>query len=256
MWNRIKNQGEIWSNLLLSLELGACIAFLYKVVHKIDRFPNYCLATSNGAWPVAKGRAIASFPCILSLYGRVGKRQWEDGQEGEERRLWQSERLGECFPTKGIFEAAKTSHQRKQILLGVERKLSVAQRMRSLRRWSPSLLVSFPCSSKSKFMLRLVVSVNMVNNKDYTVSVSVALPSTLKFVLCQEASAKKENRTVTAQPCRCTDVPKSETQSIGTKCVCVRERERERERERDRERGGERERERERLGEGEEEMEI
>ena len=34
----------------------------------------------------------------------------------------------ECFLTKGIFEAARTSHQRKQILLGVERKLSVAQR--------------------------------------------------------------------------------------------------------------------------------
>ena len=29
----------------------------------------------------------------------------------------------ECFLTKGIFEEAKTSHQRKQILLGVERKL-------------------------------------------------------------------------------------------------------------------------------------
>ena len=36
----------------------------------------------------------------------------------------------ECFLTKGIFEAAKTSHQRKQILLGVERKLSVAQSLR------------------------------------------------------------------------------------------------------------------------------
>ena len=94
----------------------------------IDRFPNYCLGTSNGAWPVAKGRAIASFPYFP--YGRVEKRQWEDGQEGEERRLWQSERLVECFLTKGIFEAAKTSHQRKQILLGVERKLSVAQSLR------------------------------------------------------------------------------------------------------------------------------
>ena len=39
----------------------------------------------------------------------------------------------ECFQTKGIFEAAKTFHQRKQILLGVERKLSVAQRIQSLR---------------------------------------------------------------------------------------------------------------------------
>ena len=28
----------------------------------VSRFPNYCLGTSNGAWPVAKGRAIASFP--------------------------------------------------------------------------------------------------------------------------------------------------------------------------------------------------
>ena len=92
---------------------------------RIDRFPNYCLGTSNGAWPVAKGRAITSFPYFP--YGRVEKRQWEDGQEGEERRLWQSERLVECFLTKGIFEAAKTSHQRKQILLGVEQKLSVAQ---------------------------------------------------------------------------------------------------------------------------------
>ena len=95
---------------------------------RIDRFPNYCLGTSNGAWPVAEGRAIASFPYFP--YGRVEKRQWEDGQEGEERRLWQSERLVECFLTKGIFEAAKTSHQRKQILLGVERKLSVAQSLR------------------------------------------------------------------------------------------------------------------------------
>ena len=70
---------------------------------QIDRFPNYCLGTSNGAWPVAKSRAIASFPYFP--YGRVEKRQWEDGQEGEERRLWQSERLVECFLTKGIFEA-------------------------------------------------------------------------------------------------------------------------------------------------------
>ena len=45
---------------------------------------------------------------------------------------------------------------------------------------------------------------------------------------------------MTAQPCRCTDVPESKTQSIGTKlCVCVRERERERERERDWERARE-----------------
>ena len=36
-----------------------------------------------------------------------------------------------------------------------------------------------------------------------------------------------EQNTVTAQPCRCTDVPENETQSIGTKCLCVRERERE-----------------------------
>ena len=46
-------------------------------------------------------------------------------------------------------------------------------------------------------MFGLVVSVNIVNSKDYdTVSFSVALPSTLKFVLCQEASAKKQNRTL------------------------------------------------------------
>ena len=71
-------------------------------------------------------------------------------------------------------------------------------------------------------MLRLVVSVNIVNNKDYKTPFLVALPSTLKFVLCEEASAKKaEQNTVTAQPSRCTDVPESETQSIGTKCVCV-----------------------------------
>ena len=41
--------------------------------------------------------------------------------------------LWSVFLTKGIFEATKTSHQRKQILLGVERKLSVAQWIRSLR---------------------------------------------------------------------------------------------------------------------------
>ena len=61
----------------------------------IDRSPNYCLGTSNGAWPVAEGRAIASFPYFP--YGRVEKRQWEDGQKGEERRLWQSERLCGVF---------------------------------------------------------------------------------------------------------------------------------------------------------------
>ena len=128
----------------------------------IDRFPNYCLGTSNGAWPVAKGRAIASFPYFP--YGRVEKRQWEDGQEGEERRLWQSERLVECFLTKGIFETAKTSHQRKHILLG---------------EWSGSFQspsgsgVCVPGHKAywSLFLVlpsqSLVVSVNIVNSKDY-----------------------------------------------------------------------------------------
>ena len=58
--------------------------------------------------------------------------EWE--KEPRPELQWQSERLVKCFLTKGIFEAAKTSHQRKQILLGVERKLSVAQRIQSLRR--------------------------------------------------------------------------------------------------------------------------
>ena len=65
-------------------------------------------------------------------------------KKGEERRLPQSERLLECFLAKKIFEAAKASHRRKQILLGVERKLSVAQRIWSLRRWSPKLTGLFP----------------------------------------------------------------------------------------------------------------
>ena len=51
-----------------------------------------------------------------------------------------------------------------------------------------------------------------------------------------------EQNTVIAQPCRYTDVPESETQSIATKFVCVCVRERERERERGRERVAERER--------------
>ena len=42
-------------------------------------------------------------------------------------------------------------------------------------------------------------------------------------------SKEAEQNTVTAQPC--TDVPETETQSIGTKCVYERDRERERERE-------------------------
>ena len=188
-----------------------------------------------------KGRAIASFPYFP--FGRVEKREWEDRQEGEQRRQWQSERLVECFLSKGIFEAAKASHQRKQILLGVERKLSVAQRIRSLRRQAPSLLVSFSCSSLSKFMLHLVVSVNIVK-------LIAKIIRHRFFFRCSSVDAKvcvvsrgiskeAEQNTVTAQPCKCTDVPESETQSIGTKCVCcVCEREtgeRERERERERE---------------------
>ena len=70
----------------------------------------------------------------------------------------------ECFLTKGIFEAAKTSHQRKQILLGVERKLSADPEFALL---VTKLTGLFPCSSKSKFIFRLVVSVNIVNSKDY-----------------------------------------------------------------------------------------
>ena len=45
-------------------------------------------------------------------------------------------------------------------------------------------------------MLRLVVSVNIVKSKDYKTPFlfPVALPSTLKFVFCQEASEKKQNK--------------------------------------------------------------
>ena len=45
-------------------------------------------------------------------------------------------------------------------------------------------------------MLRLVVSFQIVYKErlEDTASFSVALPSTPKFALCQEASAKKQNR--------------------------------------------------------------
>ena len=56
----------------------------------------------------------------------------------------------------------------------------------------------FPLFFQVKVMLRLLVSVNIVNSKDYKTPFlfPVALPSTLKFVLCQEALAKKQNRTL------------------------------------------------------------
>ena len=124
----------------------------------------------------------------------------------------------------------------------MERKLSVAQRIRSLRRWSPRILVSFPCSSKSKFTfafsspfsLRLVLSVNIINSKDYKTPFLFPLlfrrPQAKVCVVSRGISKEAEQNTVTAQPCRCADVPGRETQSIGTKInVCVREgRERER----------------------------
>ena len=132
--------------------------------------------------------------------------------------------LWSVFELKKIFEAAKKSHQRKQNLLGLEWKRSVAQR--SLHRWSPSVLVPFPCSPKSKFMLRLVVSVNIVNINDY--ETPFLFSSRLLFdakvcVVSRGISKEAEQNTVTAQPCRSTDVPEtlSETQSIGTKRVRV-----------------------------------
>ena len=101
----------------------------------IDHSPNYCLGTSNGAWPVAKGRAIASFPYFP--YGLVENGQWEDGQEGVERQAWQSEWLVECFYLR---QRGSRISGRKSFLEWVGgMSLSFAQEC--LRRWSPSLLV-------------------------------------------------------------------------------------------------------------------
>ena len=74
-------------------------------------------------------------------------------------------------------------------------------------------------------MLLFIVSVTIVNSKDYKIPFDF-------FFRCSSVDAKvcvvsrgvrkeAEQNTVTVQPCRCTDVPESETQSIGTKCVCV-----------------------------------
>ena len=131
----------------------------------------------------------------------------------------------ECFLTKGIFEAAKTSHQRKQILLGVERKLSVAP---SLRCYGivTKLIGLFPLF----FQVKVYVAFSCVCQH---CKKQIILRHRF-FFRCSSVDAKvcvvsrgirkeAEQNTVTAQPCRCSDVPESKTQSIGTK-LCVRER--------------------------------
>ena len=76
-------------------------------------------------------------------------------------------------------------------------------------------------------MLRLVVSVNIAKTTDYKTTFLFRCSSVDAKVCAVSRGIRKEaeQNTVTAQPCRCTDVPESKTQSIGTK-LCVRERQR------------------------------
>ena len=76
------------------------------------------------------------------------------------------------------------------------------------------------------YMLRLVVSVNIVNSKKkkskrHRFFFRCSSVDAKVCVVSRGISKEAEQNTVTAQPCRCTDGPESETQSIGTKCVCV-----------------------------------
>ena len=90
--------------------------------------------------------------------------------------------------------------------------------------WSLSLVL--PSQSLCCVLYIIVESVNIVKSKDYKTPFLFRCSSVDAKVCVVSRGIRKEaeQNTVTAQPCRCTDVPESKTQSIGTK-LCVRERE-------------------------------